>query len=53
MIDTSGQTRAILAQYVQGNLVGISSKAEFTPTEDVPLSYAPGRIIKVGFNPII
>ena len=53
MIDTSGQTRAILAQYVQGNLVGIHSKAEFTPrTEDVLLPYAAGRIIKVGFNPL-
>tara|TARA_B100001057_G_scaffold83079_1_gene78688 strand:- start:2219 stop:4141 length:1923 start_codon:yes stop_codon:yes gene_type:complete len=53
MIDTSGQTRAILAQYIQGNLVGIFSKAEFTPrTEDVLLPYAAGRVIKVGFNPL-
>lgn len=53
MIDTSGQTRAILAQYVQGNLVGIHSKAEFTPrTEDVLLPYPAGRVIKVGFNPL-
>lgn len=53
MIDTSGQTRAILVQYIQGNLVGIFSKAEFTPrTEDVLLPYAAGRVIKVGFNPL-
>ena len=53
MIDTSGQTRAILAQYIQGNLIGIHSAAQFTPrTEDVLLPYAAGRVIKVGFNPL-
>ena len=53
MIDTSGQTRAILAQYIQGNLIGIHSAKEFTPrTEDVLLPYAAGRVIKVGFNPL-
>ena len=51
MIDTSGQTRAILAQYIQGNLIGIHSATQFTPrTEDVLLPYASGRVIKVGFN---
>jgi len=53
MIDTSGQTRAVLVQYIQGNLVGIFSKNEFTPrTEDVLLPYVAGRVIKVGFNPL-
>jgi len=53
MIDTSGQTRAVLAQYIQGNLIGIHSAKEFTPrTEDVLLPYAAGRVIKVGFNPL-
>ena len=53
MIDTSGQTRAILAEYIQGNLVGIHSANEFTPrTEDILLPYAQGRVIKVGFNPL-
>ena len=53
MIDTSGQTRAILAQYIQGNLVGIHSATQFTPrSEDVILPYAAGRVIKVGFNPL-
>ena len=53
MIDTSGQTRAILAQYVQGVLVGIHSRVEFTPRpEDSLLPYAVGRLIKVGFNPL-
>jgi len=53
MIDTSGQTRAILAQYIQGSLVGIFSKDEFTPrTEDILLPYPAGRVIKIGFNPL-
>lgn len=53
MIDTSGQTRAVLAEYLQGNLVGIHSASEFTPrTEDVLLPYAIGRVIKIGFNPL-
>ena len=41
MIDTSGQTRAILAQYVQGNLVGIPSKAEFTSEQKMFLCPTP------------
>ena len=51
MIDTSGQKRAILAQYVQGNLVGIPAKQNL-PNRRCPSTYAPGRIIKVGFNPL-
>lgn len=53
MIDTSGQVRAILAQYIQGVLVGIHSKSQFTPrTADALLPYPVGRIINVGFNPL-
>ena len=53
MIDTSGQTRAILAHYIQGNLVGIFSANEFTPrNEDALLPYPANRVIKVGFNPL-
>jgi len=53
MIDSSGQTRAILAHYIQGQLVGIFSKSEFTPrTEDILLPYPAGRVIKIGFNPL-
>lgn len=53
MIDTAGRIRAVLAQYIQGNLVGIHSHVQFTPrADDTLLPYASGRLIKVGFNPL-
>jgi hypothetical protein len=53
MIDTSNTTRTVLALYIGGLLVGILSRAEFTPaTAYVLPPYEVGRVIKVGFNPV-
>lgn len=54
MVDTSNQIRTVLAMYIGGVLAGIHSRFEFTPGADyVILPYAPGRLIKVGFNPTV
>ena len=54
MVDTSNQIRTVLAMYIGGVLAGIYSRFEFTPGADyVILPYAPGRLIKVGFNPTV
>ena len=53
MIDTSNQSRTVLALYIGGVLAGILSRQEFTPaTAYVLPPYAVGRVIKVGFNPV-
>lgn len=53
MIDTSGQTRAVLAQYIGGTVIGIHSKVQFTPrSQDVLAPFAPNRELLVGFNPL-
>jgi len=53
MVDTSNQTRTVLALYIGGVLAGILSRAEFTPASayNIP-PYTLGRAIKIGFNPV-
>ena len=53
MVDTSTQTRVVLAMYIGGVLTGFYSRFEFTPGINYVIPpYAAGRIIKVGFNPV-
>jgi hypothetical protein len=54
MIDTSNQTRTVLALYIGGVLAGIFSSSKFTPKIDSNiLPYAAGRTIEIGFNPTV
>ena len=53
MVDTSNQSRTVLALYISGVLAGILSRAAFTPAPAYTLPpYAVGRQIKIGFNPV-
>jgi hypothetical protein len=53
MVDTSTQTRTVLAMYIGGVLAGIYSRFQFTPgiNYNIP-PYEANRVIKVGFNPV-
>lgn len=53
MVDTSTQTRTVLAQYIGGVLSGIWSRFSFTPAAayNIP-PYTAGRRIDIGFNPV-
>jgi len=54
MVDTSNQTRTVLALYIGGVLAGIFSSSKFTPKIDSNiLPYAAGRAIEIGFNPTV
>jgi hypothetical protein len=54
MIDTSNQTRTVLALYIGGVLAGIFSNSKFTPKIDSNiLPYTVGRSIEIGFNPTV
>ena len=54
MVDTSSQTRTVLAMYIGGVLAGIYSRFQFTPKLEYNiLPYAANRIIKIGFNPTV
>lgn len=54
MVDTSNQTRVVLALYIAGVLAGIYSSAnEFTPRLNYNISpYPTNTPIKRGFNPV-
>ena len=53
MVDTSTQTRTVVALYVGGVLAGFYSRFAFTPANAYAIApYAVGREIKIGFNPV-
>lgn len=53
MVDTSTQTRTVVALYVGGVLAGFYSRFAFTPADAYAIApYATGREIKIGFNPV-
>ena len=54
MVDTSNQTRTVLAMYIGGVLAGIYSRFQFTPRVDYNIiPYAVNRPINIGFNPTV
>jgi len=54
MVDTSNQTRTVLAMYIGGVLAGIYSRFQFTPKTDYNiLPYTANRSIEIGFNPTL
>ena len=54
MVDTSNQTRTVIAMYIGGVLAGIYSRFQFTPKTNYNiLPYTPGRSIEIGFNPTV
>lgn len=53
IVDTSTQTRTVIAMYIGGVLAGFFSRFAFTPATDYVIPpFAQGREIKVGFNPV-
>jgi hypothetical protein len=53
MIDTVGAPKTVATHYVNGVLVGITSRTEFTPNAASNIApYPNNTAIKVGFNPV-
>jgi hypothetical protein len=53
LTDTVGVPKTVQTHYVNGFLVGISSREEFTPINTLGISLYPANTpIKIGFNPV-